>query len=254
MEPAYIQLRNVWKSFEDQLILAGIDLDVHRGETVGILGKSGTGKSVTLKLISGLLPCDKGTVLVNGEDLAGKTEEELLAIRKKISYVFQSGALFDSISLFDNIAYPLLEQVEYEYDIVEARVHELASMLDVEDYLQEYPSDITLGVKKRVAIARALATEPDALLYDEPTTGLDPLMGKKISKLIRTLNINKKLTSVVVTHDIACIEIVSDKVAMLHEGAIRFFGTLKELQESPDEFIQEFLFGTNAFLPEPLSK
>lgn len=243
----YIQLKNVWKSFGEQTVLAGINLEIYRGETLGLLGKSGTGKSVTLMLIAGLIKCDLGTIIINGVDITNKKEEELLPIRKKISYVFQQGALFDSLTVFENIAYPLLEDKRYDWNAIEEKVLELAELLNVKDYLNLYPAEITLGTKKRVAIARALATEPEALLYDEPTTGLDALMAKKINQLILFLNKNKKLTSLVVTHDINCIETVSDRIAMLHEGKIKFLGTIEELKKSEDEFIQEFLYGKKAF-------
>jgi phospholipid/cholesterol/gamma-HCH transport system ATP-binding protein len=246
----YIQLRNVWKSFDNQLVLAGVSLDIHKGETLGILGKSGTGKSVTLKLISGLLEPDKGEILINGVNIVGKKEDELLQIRKKVSYVFQQGALFDSLTLYENIAFPLYENEKYSFEEVNERVIELAKMLEVYEYIDKYPADVTLGVKKRVAIARAFATDPEAVLYDEPTTGLDPLMAKKISQLIRKLNQNNKLTSVVVTHDISCIETVSDKIALLNEGEILFYGTVDELKNSDEPFIKEFLYGMNAFEPE----
>jgi len=246
----YIQLRNVWKSFDNQLVLAGVSLDIHKGETLGILGKSGTGKSVTLKLISGLLEPDKGEILINGVNIVGKKEDELLQIRKKVSYVFQQGALFDSLTLYENIAFPLYENEKYSFEEVNERVIELAKMLEVYEYIDKYPADVTLGVKKRVAIARAFATDPEAVLYDEPTTGLDPLMAKKISQLIRKLNRNNKLTSVVVTHDISCIETVSDKIALLNEGEILFYGTVDELKNSDEPFIKEFLYGMNAFEPE----
>lgn len=253
MDKTYIQLINVWKIFDEQIILAGVSLNIYKEETLGILGKSGTGKSVTLKLISGLIKCDQGDIIVNGESITNKTEDELLIIRKKVSYVFQQGALFDSLTIFDNIAYPLYEQKQYTNEEINKKVFALASLLEVSDYLDKYPAEITLGVKKRVAIARSFATEPEVVLYDEPTTGLDPLMAKKISQLIRKLNKNNKLTSVVVTHDITCIETVSDKVALLDDGKIIFYGTIKELKQSEDPFIKEFLYGISAFQPEPIS-
>lgn len=252
MDKPYIQLINVWKIFYEQIILEGICLNIYKGETLGILGKSGTGKSVTLKLISGLIECDEGDIILNGESIINKTEDELLKIRRKISYVFQQGALFDSLTIFDNIAYPLYEQAQYNNEEINEKVFALASLLEVSDYLNKYPAEVTIGVKKRVAIARAFATEPEAVLYDEPTTGLDPLMAKRISQLIRKLNKNNKLTSVVVTHDIACIETVSDKVALLNDGKIIFYGTVKELKQSEEPFIKEFLYGISAFQSEPI--
>ncbi len=252
MVAPFIELRDVWKGFGEQVVLAGINLAVYKGETLGILGKSGTGKSVTLMLIAGLIKCDSGKIIINGEDITDKREEELLLIRRKVSYVFQQGALFDSLSVYENIAYPLIEDKRYDYEAIDKRVRELAELLNVAEYLELYPGEITLGTKKRVAIARALATEPEAVLYDEPTTGLDALMAKKINQLILSLNKSKKLTSLVVTHDINCIETVSDKVAMLHEGKIRFLGTMDELKMSEDEFIQEFLYGHRAFEAESL--
>lgn len=250
MDTPFIQLRNVWKSFDELTVLAGISLDIYRGETLGILGKSGTGKSVTLMLISGFLPCDEGDILIDGVSIVGKSEEELLPFRKRISYVFQQGALFDSFTIYENIAYPMKESQQYNFDDIDRKTKELAQLLNVDEHLEQYPSEISLGTKKRVAIARALATQPEALLYDEPTTGLDALMGKKISKMIRNLDKSQNLTSIVVTHDIGCIEIVSDKVAMLDGGHIRFLGTFEQLRASNDEFIQEFLYGKHAFAPE----
>jgi len=203
-------------------------------------------------LIAGLIKCDSGKIIINGEDITDKKEEELLLIRKKVSYVFQQGALFDSLTVYENIAYPLMEDKRYDNEAIDKKVKELAGLLNVEAYLELYPGEITLGTKKRVAIARALATEPEAVLYDEPTTGLDALMAKKINQLILSLNKHKKLTSLVVTHDINCIKTVSDKVAMLQEGKIRFLGTMNELESSKDEFIQEFLYGNRAFEAESL--
>ncbi len=253
MEKPYIQLIGIWVVFDNQIILGGVNLDIYKGETLGILGKSGTGKSVTLKLISGLIEPDEGKIYINGDNIVDKSEDELLLLRKKVSYVFQQGALFDSLTVYENIAYPLFENEKYNEEEIDKKVRILSNMLEVYEYLNKYPSEITLGVKKRVAIARAFATEPEVVLYDEPTTGLDPLMAKKISKLIRKLNINNKLTSIVVTHDIECIETVSDKVAILNEGKIIFHGTMDELKISNDSFIKEFLYGLSAFEPEQIN-
>jgi len=221
-----IELENVFKSFGSNQVLRGINLAVEQGETLAILGRSGTGKSVSLLVITGLLQPDSGRVLLQGQDIARMRERDLIPLRRRFSYVFQTGALFDSLSVFDNVAFPLMEGgSEQEREEAVEKVGRIIQRLDLAEVADLRPNEISVGMKKRVAIARAMAAEPIAILYDEPTTGVDPLTGKMISRIIRELQEELGVTSIVVTHDLKCARTVADRVAFLHEGQIYFHDT-----------------------------
>src|SRR5216684_4135830 len=236
----YIEFLNVSKAFDDHVVLDDVSFFVDRGETCVILGRSGVGKSVTLKHILGFLRPDSGRVLVDGVDITDWTEEQLTEIRRRVTMVFQSGALFDSLTVAANIAFPLENRVDLTYDQKEARVAELAEMLEVADVADNLPSALSTGMKRAVAIARALAQDPEAILYDEPTTMVDPLMAAHTGDLILKLKEKFHNTSVVVTHDTHLAKKLADRVVFLHEGRVAFFGPWAEFESDSEPFIKNF--------------
>ncbi|HXK60812.1 MAG TPA: ATP-binding cassette domain-containing protein [Acidobacteriota bacterium] len=248
-----IEVVDVYKSF-DHPVLTGLNLKIYRGETLGVLGRSGTGKSVMLKLLVGLLKPDQGQILFEGRDITRMSEAELLEVRKQISYVFQGGAMFDFLNVAENIAYPLREQGWTDEEQIQQRVEYLLDAVELEGWGSAAYSELSVGAKKQVAIARAIANNPEAILYDEPTTGVDPLIGKSLSRLIRKLNQQEHLTSVVVTHDLRCIEIVADTILLLKDGLIRFYGSKEEFRASSDPFIQAFIAGKRYEEEEPFAQ
>ncbi len=237
-----IDVVDVDKSF-DHPVLLGLNLKIYKGETLGVLGRSGTGKSVLLKLLVGLLKPDRGQIYFQGKDITEMSEAELLEVRKAVSYVFQGGAMFDFLDVGENIAYPLREQGWTDEEKISQRVEYLLDAVELEGWADAQFTELSVGAKKQVAIARAIANNPEAILYDEPTTGVDPIIGKSLSRLIRKLNQREHLTSIVVTHDLRCIEIVADRIIMLKDGVIRFEGTKEEFHASDDPFIQAFIAG-----------
>lgn len=242
----YVEFAHVSKSFGEQAVLQDVSFDVRRGETVVVLGRSGVGKSVTLKHIMGFLVPDEGEVRVNGRDVSKMTEAELTEMRRKVTMVFQSGALFDSLTVTENVAYPLRErsmrsEAGISEEEIEDRVRQLLGLVDLENVEELMPSDLSTGMKRAVAIARALAAAPEAILYDEPTTMVDPLMAHTVSELILKLKRRRGLTSLVVTHDMRLARKLADRVVFLAEGRVAFFGTMSEMDASPDLLIQEFM-------------
>ncbi len=237
-----IEVINVRKAF-DHPVLEGITLSVHCGEVLGVLGRSGTGKSVLLKLLAGFLKPDSGLILFEGVDLAHLGEDQLLEIRKRVSYVFQSGAFFDFLNVSENIAYPLRERGVLSESEINERVDYLLEAVELDGMGDFVYDELGVGAKKQVAIARSIAINPDVILYDEPTTGVDPIIGKSLSRLIRKLGDKEDLTSVVVTHDLKCLEIVSDRIVLLKDGHIRFQGTTDEFHRSEDSFVEAFRTG-----------
>ncbi len=237
----YIQFDHVRKAFGEKVVLRDVSFEVRAGETVGILGRSGVGKSVSLHLIMGFLKADSGGVLVAREDIADYTEDEMERIRKKVTMVFQNGALFDSLSVGENVAFPLRERG----DLSEAQIYQivdgLLDMVNVREYREQLPSGLSTGMKRSVAIARALAAQPEAILYDEPTTMVDPLTANLLGNLIKKLKYQLKLTSIVVTHDMALAKKIADRIVFLHEAEVVFFGTPAEMEQSKVEIVQEFL-------------
>ena len=245
-----IEVLNLEKSF-DHPVLSSISLKVKKGETVGVLGQSGTGKSVLLKLIAGFLKPDHGWIFFKGRDVASMTESELLEVRKRVSYVFQHGAVFDFLDVGENIAYPLREQGVTDEEVIRKRVEYLLDAVELQGMGKRLNDELSAGGKKQVSIARAIANDPEVILYDEPTTGVDPIIGKSVSRLIRKLNRQEKLTSIVVSHDLKCMEIVADRVILLKDGKIRFEGDFPALKSSEDPYVQAFIAGKRYPAEEP---
>jgi phospholipid/cholesterol/gamma-HCH transport system ATP-binding protein len=242
--PPVIQLDKVSLAF-DQPILEEISVTAHEGETICIVGESGTGKSTALKLILRLLQPDSGRVCIDGDDIAPLTFEEALEVRKKMGMVFQGAALFDSMTVFENVAYPLREHFRLPEEEIERRVREKLEFVDLDPdrVLDQLPSELSGGMRKRVGIARAMSGNPEIMLYDEPTSGLDPLTTATITRLIMKLQRELKVTSVVVSHDVRSVFRMATKVALLSERRIKFFGTPEEMAASEDEYLQDFLGG-----------
>ncbi len=244
MNDPVILLRDVSKSFGDKSVLRSVTLDVERGSTVALLGASGSGKSVTLKTINGLIRADGGTIDVLGSQVSEMTEQELVPLRRRVSYLFQGGALFDSMDVFDNVAFPLREHRDMEPEALHERVLELLSMVRLDNAEHLQPSELSGGMRKRVAVARALALEPEIMLYDEPTTGLDPVTSEAIARLIIDLGQSPSVTSVVVTHDLPLVSRVAERVVFLHDGEFVFSGTVAQARlDSPDAVRQFFEAG-----------
>jgi phospholipid/cholesterol/gamma-HCH transport system ATP-binding protein len=248
-EGPYIAFEHVHKSFGDFVVLDDVSFFVNPGETLCILGRSGVGKSVSLQILMGFLKPDSGTVLVAGQDITGLSEREMQQVRRKVTMVFQNGALFDSISVGENVAFPLRERQTMEEDQILQVVKGLLEMVGVAGMENMLPSDLSTGMKRSVAIARALASQPTAVLYDEPTTMVDPLMGHLLGDLIQRLKQQLHLTSIVVTHDMRFAEKLADRVVFLHEGHARFFGTMEEMRASNDPVLEEFLRLDELVLP-----
>jgi phospholipid/cholesterol/gamma-HCH transport system ATP-binding protein len=240
--PHYIEFRHVYKTF-DKPVLVDSNFHVDAGETVAIIGRSGVGKSVTLSHIMGFLKPDKGRVIVAHQDITDMVEAELRLIRKKVTMVFQNGALFDSLTVGENILFSLELRDDYDEKNKEDVVNGLLGMVDLLDARDQYPTDLSTGYRRAVAIARALAAQPQCVLYDEPTTMVDPIMSDHIGNLMLRLKKALKLTSVVVTHDLELMRKVADNVVFLFEGKVIYFGAVSELEKSPHPHIQEFLAG-----------
>ena len=237
------ELRGVFKSFEGNRVLRGLDLAVQAGESLTIIGGSGTGKSVLLRLIIGLLKPDVGQILLEGQDIVPLRERELLRIRRKIGMVFQGSALFDSLSVEENVAYALREHTDWDGERIRARVREALDLVGLNDVERMQPAELSGGMRKRVAVARAIALPPRILLYDEPTTGLDPSNVEKVNELILDLKHKLGVTSVVVTHDMPSALKVSDRLAMLREGRIAAIGSPEEIQATHHSLIRDFIEG-----------
>src|SRR5215470_4037676 len=237
----YIEFQHVYKSFGDHCVLEDVSFQVYPGETLCILGRSGVGKSVSLHHIMGFLKPDAGRVVVAFEDITDYNEAQLEQIRKKVTMVFQNGALFDSLSVGENVAFPLRERHDLDEEQILQIVDGLLDMVGVKAMRDLLPSDLSTGMKRSVAIARALSAQPDCILYDEPTTMVDPLMAQLLGDLIARLKLQLHLTSVVVTHDMRLAKKLADRVVFLHEARVIFFGTYKEMENSKEPIIKEFL-------------
>ena len=243
--PPVIALDGVHLGFGGNTILEDISISAREGETLCIVGESGTGKSTTLKLILRLLVPDRGRVCIDGDDIAPLSFEEALEVRKKMGMVFQGAALFDSMTVFENVAYPLREHFHLDEEEIERRVREKLEFvdLDADRVMEQLPSELSGGMRKRVGIARAMSGNPEIMLYDEPTSGLDPLTTATITRLIMKLQRELNVTSVVVSHDVRSVFRMATKVALLSERRIRFFGSPEEMSASDDRYIQDFLGG-----------
>jgi phospholipid/cholesterol/gamma-HCH transport system ATP-binding protein len=237
----YISFNHVDKSFGDFVVLEDVSFSILPGETLCILGRSGVGKSVSLQMLLGFLKPDSGMIMVAGENICGFTERELQEIRRKVTMVFQNGALFDSISVGENVAFPMRERGDMQEDQILQVVKGLLEMVGVAGMENLLPSDLSTGMKRSVAIARALAAQPEAILYDEPTTMVDPLMAHLLGDLIERLKQQLHLTSIVVTHDMRLAKKLADRVVFLNAGKAIFFGTMAEMERSKDPILQEFL-------------
>ena len=239
-----IEVSDVSLAF-DQPILEDISFAAHDGETVAVVGESGTGKSTILKLVLRLLVPDRGTVCIDGEDITDLSFEDALKVRQKMGMVFQGAALFDSMTVFENVAYPLREHTEMNEDEIEGRVREKLQFvdLDADRVMEQMPAELSGGMRKRVGIARGIANNPEIMLYDEPTSGLDPLTTGTITRLIAKLQRELGVTSIVVSHDMRSVFRMASKVALLHDRRIVFFGDPEEMISSDDPYIREFLGG-----------
>lgn len=237
-----VAVENVYKSFATLKVLSGISLGVSRGETMAVLGRSGTGKSVLLRLIIGLESPDSGSVCIHGQDIAGLALDRMGDIRKKIGFLFQHAALYDSLTVAGNVAFPL-EHHRREMSRAERsdRVRQLLAEVGMEGDLDKMPSDISGGMQKRVGLARALALEPEILLLDEPTAGLDPISSGEIDDLILTLQRERQMASIVVTHDLHSARIIATRLALLDQGKVVIEGKFEDLQRSDIGFVNEFL-------------
>lgn len=241
--PEFIRLSGVKKSFGSQQVLRGIDLTIHKGETLVLIGPSGEGKSVLLKHIIGLLSPDEGTVSFEGVELGKMKERELTASRRRMGYLFQNAALFDSLTVAENVAFPLAEAGIRDRQEIERRVHDALELVELEKHKDKMPVSLSGGMRKRVGIARAIIGRPECILYDEPTAGLDPIVTDVIDKMILRLQKRFQVTSVIITHDIGSVFKIADRVMMLKGGVIYFEGSKNELRHSKDSQIQDFITG-----------
>ncbi len=237
----YIEFRHVLKAFGEKHVLNDVSFEVNSGETVCILGRSGVGKSVALQHIMGFLKPDSGRVIVAHEDITDYSEEELERIRKKVTMVFQNGALFDSLTVGENVAFPLRERRDLGEEQILQIVSGLLEMVGVKQMADQLPAELSTGMKRSVAIARALALQPECVLYDEPTTMVDPLMGQLLGDLMKRLKGQLHLTSVVVTHDMRLAKKLADRVVFLHESKVLFFGAYADMEKCNEAIVQEFL-------------
>ncbi|MEZ5405674.1 MAG: ABC transporter ATP-binding protein [Verrucomicrobiia bacterium] len=240
-----IEFKNLEKRLGKQQVLRGVSLQIHRAERLVVIGRSGCGKSVLLKHLIGLMQPDKGQILVDGKNVVSLNEMQMVPIRKKIGIVFQGGALFDSLSVEANVGFPLKEEKKFTPKEIKERVAEVLEAVGLPNQERKMPSELSGGMKKRVALARAIARLPEVILYDEPTTGLDPITADSINQLINQISERYGVTSVVVTHDMKSVFAIADRIAMLRDGVIYKIDTPENFQKSKDEAIQHFIEGVS---------
>ncbi|MCB0384630.1 MAG: ABC transporter ATP-binding protein [Bdellovibrionales bacterium] len=241
-----IKVRRFRKSFEGKLVHKGVNFDVQEGECLGLVGGSGAGKSVILRSLIGLEKPDSGMIAIDGERISRYNERQLIPVRKKVAYVFQGGALFDSMSVYENLAYPLREHTNMSKSEIDARIDEQLAEFGLEGAEKLMPAELSGGMQKRVGLARAIITRPKVVLYDEPTAGLDPFNTKKIQEMILRLK-NKGVTSMFVTHDMPSAFAVCDRIALLLNGEIRAIGTIADMKADPNGLLQRFINGSFAY-------
>jgi phospholipid/cholesterol/gamma-HCH transport system ATP-binding protein len=239
----FIEVSDLHKTLGSQAVLRGVNFDVVRGETFVILGRSGEGKSVLLKHLIGLMKPDRGSVKIEGQEISGLSERQLAEARRKVGVLFQNGALFDSMSVEQNVAFPLRERGERNRAAIAPKVSEVLEAVDMAEHKTKMPMNLSGGQRKRVALARAVIARPQCILYDEPTSGLDPIASDSIGHLIQRFQKRFGVTSVVITHDMKLAHNISDRIALLHQGMVHFLGTPDELQRSEDETVQDFVQG-----------
>ena len=240
----YIEIKDLHKRFNSLSVLKGVNLRIPKGETIAIIGRSGCGKSVLLKHLIGILKPDAGEILVDGVDITKLSEKNLNEYRKRFGMLFQGAALFDSLTIRDNVAFGLEEHLSLPREEVDARVREYLGMVGLGGVGDKKPAELSGGMKKRVGLARAIAMHPEFILYDEPTTGIDPIMGDIINDLILKLHDQLKVTSIVVTHDMVNAYKVADRIAMLYDGKIIFTGTPEEIKKTNDRAVRQFIAGS----------
>lgn len=239
-----VDIKKLSKAFGKNVVLNGVDVHVEHAENLVVFGRSGTGKSVLLKCIIGLMQPDSGDISVLDKDLLSLNTTELNELRKSIGFLFQGGALYDSMTVSENLSFPLIRNFKFSNSELKDKVEEALEMVSLSDAIDKMPSELSGGMRKRIALARAIITQPTLMLYDEPTTGLDPITTKEISELILELQQNLNMTSIAVTHDLICAEIISDRVIFLREGEVKYEGLIEELVKSDDPFLVKFFSST----------
>mgnify|MGYP002654656684 CR=1 FL=1 len=241
--PPFISVRNLHKQIGDQQILRGINLTIHEGENLVIIGGSGTGKSVFLKLVMGLIPATSGSIVVDNTEITTLNERQLGPHRRKIGMLFQDGALFDSLTVAENVAFPLRESGMKDSPDMHSRIHEVLAAVGLADHGHKLPAALSGGMRKRAALARAVVSRPRCIFYDEPTAGLDPIVSDSIDRLIRRTQLHYRCTSVVVTHDMRSVRSVADRVVYFRNGLIHFEGSPDQLFSSTDPLVRQFVEG-----------
>ncbi|MBI4830569.1 MAG: ATP-binding cassette domain-containing protein [Candidatus Lindowbacteria bacterium] len=237
-----IRIEGLTKSFNGQIVLDGIDLDIFEGETIVILGASGSGKTVLLNLLAGLLEPDSGSVFINGEEVTAFTSDSQWdKLRLKLGFLFQGAALYDSMTIAENISFAMEQHLDLADEKIIEIVRQKLRAVELEGTEEKLPAELSGGMQKRAALARAISLDPRIIIYDEPTTGLDPILAKNISELIVRLQRELCVTSIVVTHDLICASVIADRLALLYNGKFLFIGTMEELRSREDEYIREFL-------------
>lgn len=240
-----IEIKDLYKNFNNLAVLKGVNLTIEKGETIVVIGRSGCGKSVLLKHIMGILKPDSGEILADGVDIAKLREYDLNEYRKRFGMLFQGAALFDSLTVKENVAFGLLEHLSLPEEEINHRVHEYLGMVGLTESVgKKKPAELSGGMRKRVGLARAIAMNPEFILYDEPTTGVDPIMGDIINDLILKLHDQLKVTSIVVTHDMVSANKIADRIAMLYNGKIIFVGSPEDIQETQDPVAKQFITGS----------